>query len=154
MVAIALHVKFNVLGKGSCKTWNNGFKDSKLINDGTYCKIPENEVCYYDVLNNLCDLSYLTFQSCSREFGDDDLTKIYYKNHKILGFPNTEDWTKKERSAVNLQNEVLSSMIPFESKSEWQNSKIETVLDRTGDHPHVEIPNQKKRNGCSTFDCK
>jgi len=51
---------------------------------------------------------------------------------------------KTRRNAGNLQNGVLLGMIPFQSKSEWQNSKIETILDRTGDHPHVEIQIKRK----------
>jgi hypothetical protein len=123
-----------------CPGWYKGLNSSTMINNGDYCELKKSDVCFFDLTNNYFDMSEIKgINSCDGRYGSEDLTRPFFNDSKLIGFPSTQWFTKGERSMHNFQKNVLRNVTLFNSSDAASKKNFEIILDKTGEHPKFDL---------------
>lgn len=133
----------------SCGEWNIGLNSTK-INNSIGCKFSQPKICWLKIFDGFFDISKISgINKCNNNNNNDDKnsTEFFYKNAKILAFPETQRFTFEERAYKNIQKNILENMNDISSLPKSAMEEFEVILDRTDkENPFVKINVPKDQN--------
>jgi hypothetical protein len=130
-------VYFNYRIDHSCEQSDFGLKGTKILENGKLCKLRDPQICLFDVTNNLLDASKLPF--VNEKYGPDELMKPTYGDSKLIGYPDTRNYTHMEMTIQNFYDTTCEGLKLFENSDEFYSNKSDVMLNRTGEHPKIQI---------------
>ena len=129
----------------SCYDWEKGFKNSKIDNTGSRCKIYPPGTCYFKLLDGLFDVTKVFGLTCnnmpSNKWSNNELS-IDHNSTKIFGFPRTEKFSIFPQSNnMRLSKNVMEGLINMEDPNigSEQKQDIEVTLDISRNPPQPSI---------------
>lgn len=107
----------------SCDNWYLGLKGSQMDNS-INCKITKPNICWLEITNRIFDLSRIFNYDCDYKYNQ--FEELFYKDMKLIAFPDTRLYSREQRSYKNIQNLIFSDL-----KEVSEITEHEIVLNRT-----------------------
>jgi len=143
---VFLYLIFIYISKftSSCDYWQKGLKGSNLDNEKN-CKLMIPKTCWLFIFDGILDFSKMIGLDCKTN-KENASVEEYYKNAKIIAFPETQLFNFTQRSYRYLQKNVLENMIDISNLDPNEQNEFEVVLDRSNmTSPQIKI-NINKEN--------
>ncbi len=122
---LVIYPKFS----NSCENWKKGLKNSELNNEFN-CKLVTPQTCWLGIFDGMFDFSKIAGIDCKINIDSANVEK-FYKNAKVIAFPETQLFNFTQRSYRYLQKNVLENMIDISNLSRNEQMDYEVVLNRT-----------------------
>jgi hypothetical protein len=125
----------------SCEGWEIGFKNTKINNMDSKCKIDPPGTCYFKIFDGVFDVSRvfgLTCENMPTNKWSNNEKYVADKSAKILGFPRTEKYKIfPDSNDGRLQKKVINELINMEDPKIDAKIKeeIEVTLDISKNPP-------------------
>ena len=135
----------NYIGNNGCQRWGNGFNNTRILTKETYCKLENQNLCWYNYFNLLNDFIVNQIISIGGYFLSHpatfymnlNLTELALLKNNLVSLPQTNHWSNQDRSIENFENNIINNMRIINSMYQETNNSIEVLLNDTSFLPQI-----------------